>query len=177
VSTDSTRITATVRDLRKAEKRRDSRKRVLWKAALETARGRIDCQILNISPGGARVHARDALGLNNPVTLIIGDIGEFHGVVAWEEGGHSGIKFTAEDLSKGANRDASRRNRAGDATVEGRLAAGADFIGPAEDASRDGAATDLANAAGAGGKDGCRRRSRCLALAQRTGERTADARS
>src|SRR5579863_10703932 len=101
MSAESKNNAAAAQELRNAENRKDPRKKVLWAASLETAQGRVDCQIVDISPGGSKVRLDKALGPDNPVTLIIGDIGEFHGVVAWEESGHAGIRFTAGDLSNG----------------------------------------------------------------------------
>ncbi|HYM01452.1 MAG TPA: CpaF family protein, partial [Stellaceae bacterium] len=118
MSAESKNNAASAQELRNAENRKDPRKKVLWAASLETAQGGVECQIVDISPGGSKVRLDKVLGRDNPVTLIIGDIGEFHGVVAWEESGHAGIRFTAEDLSNGANRAASRRGRASDRRQE-----------------------------------------------------------
>src|SRR5579863_3208424 len=95
----------------KAENRRADRKKVHWRATLETSEGRVDCQIVDISPGGSKIRLAHVLGVDTPVTLVIGDIGEFHGSVAWEESGFAGLKFSPSDLTNGANRAASQRQR------------------------------------------------------------------
>jgi pilus assembly protein CpaF len=89
------------------ERRDAARRRVVWLAKLETARGGCDCRVSNISPGGARVRVPETIGLGQAVTLVTSGHGEFYGVIAWERDGIAGIKFTDRDLSDGANRIAS----------------------------------------------------------------------
>ncbi|HVM80771.1 MAG TPA: ATPase, T2SS/T4P/T4SS family [Stellaceae bacterium] len=83
------------------ERRRRNRVRVSMRATLETARGRFDCRVLDLSPTGACVRLLASLEEREPVTLHLNSSEKMAGVVAWRRNTYLGIQFF-ERLSENA---------------------------------------------------------------------------
>lgn len=75
--------------------RRASRRQLLWSGVLQSARGPVQCLVIDISRGGARlsVGAAAAIALGQAVTLLVSGMGLFRGTVVWTEPGTVGISF------------------------------------------------------------------------------------
>ena len=88
------------------ERRRRNRVRVSMRATLETARGRFDCRVLDLSPTGACVRLLASIEEREPVTLLLNGSDKISGVVAWRRNTYLGIQFF-ERLSENARAAAS----------------------------------------------------------------------
>lgn len=60
-----------------------------------------DCQIVNISAGGAKVRVDQAMEHDTPITLAIDQVGELQGEVVWQAGNDLSIRFldTSSDVA------------------------------------------------------------------------------
>ena len=75
------------------DRRRHGRRRVLWTARLRVAAERIECQVRNISLGGAKVQAPLELAVGTPVHLESDHHPPLFGRIAWRNGDMFGIAF------------------------------------------------------------------------------------
>jgi len=75
------------------DRRRFTRNSVLWMGRIIAGDHVVDCKVLNISVGGAKVVVSDAFEHGEPVTLHIDRFGEFEGEIVWQSGKKRGIKF------------------------------------------------------------------------------------
>lgn len=75
------------------ERRGLSRKGALWRAKLDTPAGNFDCEVLNLSPRGAKIQLAQPLAVSQPVTLILEPLGEYSGTVAWCRGDCIGVRI------------------------------------------------------------------------------------
>lgn len=75
--------------------RMDRRRQLLWSGVLQSARGPMQCIVIDISRGGARVSvgAASVVALGQAVTLLVLGMGLFRGTVVWAEDGSIGIRF------------------------------------------------------------------------------------
>src|SRR6185312_14024203 len=80
----------------RSNQRGNLRKAVLWSGTLATAKGSVDCRIINISTSGAKVRATAELHKGEHVTLAIRNLGEFHSTVIWVREGHFGLHFVEQ---------------------------------------------------------------------------------
>ncbi len=72
------------------------RGQLLWSGVLQTARGPVQCIVVDISPGGARLSIGANVASGEAVTLMVAGKGMFRGTVAWAEPGLIGVAFAAE---------------------------------------------------------------------------------
>lgn len=77
-------------------KRSSPRRSVLWKGKLEFGEFTFECQIRNISLGGAKVNAGLPLPPGTKFKLHLDRIGEVTGTVAWADEELLGIRFEAD---------------------------------------------------------------------------------
>ena len=77
-------------------KRSTPRRSVLWKGKLEFGEFAFECQIRNISLGGAKVNAGLPLPPGTKFKLHLDRIGQVEGTVAWAEDDLLGIRFEAD---------------------------------------------------------------------------------
>ncbi|HYC14820.1 MAG TPA: ATPase, T2SS/T4P/T4SS family [Stellaceae bacterium] len=75
------------------ERRRRNRVRVSMRATLETARGRFDCRVLDLSPTGACIRLLASVEDREPVTLHLNGSDKISGVVAWRRNTYLGVQF------------------------------------------------------------------------------------
>jgi hypothetical protein len=74
--------------------RRHPRSAVFWSGAIQAGRESIDCIVLNMSPGGAKVKLlKRFAGDGSPVVLHIDRLGGYAGEVVWSEGELIGLRF------------------------------------------------------------------------------------
>jgi hypothetical protein len=78
------------------ERRKHLRKKCFLPARLVTAAGSFDCDVLDISQGGAKVEVGIEVADEQAVTLIIKSIGTYAGLVAWRGDGCFGMRFLAQ---------------------------------------------------------------------------------
>lgn len=77
-----------------AWQRRHPRSAVLWAAQLETRDGRrLDCAVLDLSAGGAKLMVQHSLAAGDPVTLSSRRFGARRARVAWVEADRLGLQF------------------------------------------------------------------------------------
>jgi len=74
-------------------RRKHSRNSVLFKAKILFENQSIDCEILDISAGGARVRGERQLEHGLSVILNLDPFGEIPCEIAWQKGINLGIKF------------------------------------------------------------------------------------
>lgn len=74
-------------------RRSSERKKVLLKAKLVIARESYDCDILNISTGGAKIQCAQKIESGTKVVLNLDPFGEFSSEVVWQRGDEAGIRF------------------------------------------------------------------------------------
>jgi PilZ domain len=77
------------------EDREARRRQLLWSGVLQTARGPVQCIVVDISEGGARLSAAAAVAVGQSVTLKVQGMGMYRGSVVWTEAGTIGVKFAA----------------------------------------------------------------------------------
>ena len=65
------------------ERRRATRKQVSWPAKLEVNDGWLDCQVMDLSPTGAKVRISGPLTGTNLVRISVDQLGVFDGTVVW----------------------------------------------------------------------------------------------
>ena len=75
------------------------RSSVYWHAQLEQGENTVDCMVLDISAGGARVRAERRIGCHEAVTLRVGQALACRGCVAWCERDYIGIRFKDDAAS------------------------------------------------------------------------------
>jgi len=74
--------------------RQHPRSAVFWSGALQSGRESIDCIVLNMSPGGAKVKLFRRFASNgSPVVLHIDRLGGYASEVVWSEGDAVGLRF------------------------------------------------------------------------------------
>jgi len=79
---------------RGSDKRRHKRKSGMWKAHVELGHGfRVDCVILDLSEGGAKLMLKQPIAAGKVVTLVADSIGARGARVAWSEGQRAGVQF------------------------------------------------------------------------------------
>lgn len=83
------------------ERRRHVRMTVHWAGDLSAegtagAEAPMDCTVLDISPGGAKLQTSDPLPATTLVRLKLSHGGDFEGVVAWQQGSFMGLAFNDE---------------------------------------------------------------------------------
>jgi PilZ domain len=93
---------ATVADTAEAGEAAERRGQLLWSGVLQTARGPVQCLVVDISPGGARLSLGAAVAAGEAVTLMVAGKGMFRGRVAWAEPGLVGVAFAAERSASAA---------------------------------------------------------------------------
>jgi hypothetical protein len=77
-----------------AEQRRHKRRSGMWGAEIETAQGnRVDCTVLDLSDGGAKLLLKQPVAVGKIVTLIGNRIGSRGGRIAWAIGTRVGLEF------------------------------------------------------------------------------------
>jgi hypothetical protein len=78
-----------------AERRRHQRAGVMIMATLRTGRGFIECMVLDLSSGGAKLAFGEEIVLppGHAVALIIGRIGTFRAQAVWQRTTFTGIRF------------------------------------------------------------------------------------
>jgi hypothetical protein len=82
------------------ERRRFLRWPGFWSAKLENGEGARSCQVLDFSPGGAKVRSSDGPLLGDRVALKFPNAIHLFGKVAWVRGALLGIEFQAEHLPR-----------------------------------------------------------------------------
>jgi PilZ domain len=95
-----------------AEKRRHKRRSGMWKAHVELGHGyRVDCVILDLSDGGAKIMLKQPVAIGKVVTLVADCIGARGARVCWSEGHRAGVQFiegSAEVVAAVSHRAATR---------------------------------------------------------------------
>jgi hypothetical protein len=77
-----------------AERRQHTRIGILWMATLRSATGFIECIVLDISRGGAKLAFNGPASLPaTPVALVLEGVGTFRAVAAWQRQTFAGIRF------------------------------------------------------------------------------------
>ncbi len=79
-----------------ADRRRFARVSVLMSGKLFSGGEMVDCVVLNISAGGAKVRVLQPLEFDSAVRLRVERFGDFPGVVAWQDGAYIGLQFLIE---------------------------------------------------------------------------------
>ena len=74
-------------------RRKHSRNSVLFKAKIFFENQSIDCEIMDISAGGARVRGERQIELGLSVILNLDPFGEIPCEIAWQKGLNLGMKF------------------------------------------------------------------------------------
>lgn len=90
------------------ESRDNPRRAVLWSGQLKFGDHSFDCQIWNISFGGAKVNVGLPFAAGTEVTLTLENKGKFTGKVMWQGDKNLGIKFNdgEEELREAFGHDA-----------------------------------------------------------------------
>ncbi len=79
---------------RGSDNRRHKRKSGMWKAHVELGHGyRVDCIILDLSDGGAKLMLKQPIAVGRVVTVVADSIGARGARVAWSEGNRAGVQF------------------------------------------------------------------------------------
>lgn len=76
-----------------ANRREHARKTVLFRTRVSVLGVAVDCNILDISTGGARVSAALAFERNTEVVLTFDQLGDFNAIVARSHKNEHGLKF------------------------------------------------------------------------------------
>ncbi len=76
-----------------ANRREHARKNVLFRTRVSVSGIAIDCELLDISTGGARVSAPLAFERNTEVVLAVDQLGNFNAVIARSHKNEHGLKF------------------------------------------------------------------------------------
>jgi len=82
------------RAARPSDRREHKRYDVLRSAMVKGARGHMECMVINLSLGGAKVMLMGTICLDPNVTLVIDEIGTFHADVVWQRQEFAGLRFT-----------------------------------------------------------------------------------
>jgi hypothetical protein len=75
------------------ERRRSLRKHVLWAAQVGANARELDCTILDVSLGGARIRLEEEVPSRGPVSIASERFGTFHAEVIWESESIAGLRF------------------------------------------------------------------------------------
>lgn len=75
------------------EKRENLRVLVLWRAEMVAGAKTMPCQILDISPGGARVRASESGQVGREVNVHCDHFGDLAGEITWAKQGELGIQW------------------------------------------------------------------------------------
>lgn len=74
--------------------RRHPRSAVFWSGAVQAGRESVDCIVLNMSPGGAKLKMlKRFVSDGSPVVLHIDRLGGYAGEIIWSEGDTVGLRF------------------------------------------------------------------------------------
>lgn len=74
--------------------RRHPRSAVFWSGSVQGGRESVDCIVLNMSPGGAKIRLlKRFVSDGSPVVLHIDRLGGYAGEIAWSEGNTMGLRF------------------------------------------------------------------------------------
>jgi len=76
-----------------SERRRAIRKHVLWAGRLGANARQLDCTILDVSLGGARIRLDEEVPSRGPLTIASARFGTFHAQVVWESDHVAGLRF------------------------------------------------------------------------------------
>jgi len=76
--------------------RHDPRRAVLWTGKVEFGDYVFECQIWNISLGGAKIRVGLPLLPGSQVTLLLDRFGTFRGKVVWQDDRSLGLHFDAD---------------------------------------------------------------------------------
>lgn len=79
-----------------SESRNAPRRAVLWSGNLEFGEYVFDCQIWNISLGGAKIRVGLPLLAGSEIQLSLDRYGTFRGIVVWNVDGNLGLRFDAD---------------------------------------------------------------------------------
>lgn len=79
-------------------KRKDTRESILTEAKIMVDGDWHNCRILNISTGGAKLQIDRRISHGMAVSLQIGKFGQFSAIIAWQQSGEVGVKFTHDAL-------------------------------------------------------------------------------
>ena len=79
---------------RAADRREHRRYDVLRSGMVKGARGHMECMVINLSLGGAKLMLMGTICLDPNVTLVIDEIGTFHADVVWQRQEFAGLRFT-----------------------------------------------------------------------------------
>ena len=79
------------------DSRTTPRRAVLWSGKLVFGDHSFDCQIWNISLGGAKVNVGLPFAAGTEVSLVLEDKGKFTGKVMWQGERNLGIKFDQDE--------------------------------------------------------------------------------
>jgi hypothetical protein len=75
------------------ERRQALRKRVLWSARVQAEERPIDCAMLDVSLGGARVRLDEGALPQGPLAIAVSRFGTFQAEVVWTRDRVSGLRF------------------------------------------------------------------------------------
>ena len=76
------------------ERRRATRKRVLWSGQVETVEPRfVSCTVLDVSLQGARVRLDEGALPQGPLAIALSRFGTFQAEVVWTRDSVSGLRF------------------------------------------------------------------------------------
>jgi len=75
------------------ERRRTIRKHVLWAGQLSANARQLDCAILDVSLGGARIRVNEEVPARGPIAIACDRFGTFHAEVIWEKNHVAGLRF------------------------------------------------------------------------------------
>jgi len=78
------------------DNRQSKRQDCEFQAAAVIDGERIDCSIIDISAGGAKISTRANVEKGAELTLSLDKIGDLAAQVAWISGGNVGVKFTGD---------------------------------------------------------------------------------
>jgi hypothetical protein len=79
-----------------ADTRKHDRKDVLFAARMLIGDAANECEIVNISFGGAQIRARRTLTKGQAIVLDIDPFGKFDAEVRWYDDGEAGVKFKGD---------------------------------------------------------------------------------
>jgi len=75
------------------ERRSHRRARVLWQGGYSSSDRDVDCVVLEISAGGAKVHVSDPFSCSDTGTLRFPRFGDFRTEVIWRKTNVMGLRF------------------------------------------------------------------------------------
>jgi PilZ domain len=78
------------------EIRAHKRQRVSWDARLHQDGCTLECKVVDVSPGGAKIRIDERLTIDSRVMLTIARIGDFSGEVRWQDENFAGARFLAD---------------------------------------------------------------------------------